>query len=491
MHDVAPKITAQFGSRAHSVAFLLIGCAALTALSTRLARAVRGSRKVDPPVSGAQINFLLKGRDPLTKLDDLNGLQTTIGNGFASQAPSALILLRLDSLHEIIASHGHSAGETVLIDVADRLRALWPTGRWSRLIGDDFGFVLGGRQTQAQLEEAALSIIRSVELPIQTLHGQLLCTASLGITRLSWRSTWSGSDVMEALSAAFSALGVASAAGGSQWSIYDPKRHELNAIRNSIKEELRTAVEVGQIIPYYQPVIDLRNGQVVGLEILARWEHPTRGVLMPDVFIPMAEEMHLAGKISQVLMRRVVADARHWPTYLYFAFNASPGQLREIIDLVTSGRLWPEGSLDPTRLELEITESALIEDLEVARTVIELLQVAGARVVLDDFGVGHSNFFHLRELPFDKIKIDKSFVLDLGRDPRADACVRTMIALGKSLGIDMVAEGLESAETAAYLAELGCLYGQGYLYSVPVSADAVSKLLRKPSWPSKSLVEIS
>ena len=235
----------------------------------------------------------------------------------------------------------------------------------------------------------------------------------------------------------------------------------------------------GAILPVYQPIVDLADGGLVGLEVLARWNHPTRGMLAPDIFIPLAEELGLTGQITQMLMRRVISDARDWPAWLYFAFNVSPGQLRELIGMIRNPPVWPEGTLDPRRMEVEVTESALIEDIVVAREVISLLQARGTRVVLDDFGIGLSNFFHLRELPFDRIKIDRSFIMDIASDPRAEACVRAMLALGASLGIPMVAEGVESARTETRLRELGCRFGQGYIYSEAVSAFEVHGLIRR------------
>ena len=480
MDEAITNVAGLFSEPSRLFPSMAFGCSALAALSVRTVRAVRGTRLDRVKQNKVNAEFLLKGRDPLTRLDDYDALRVAVSGKLAARTPAALFVLRLDNLQTIIGDHGHGAGECVMVGVADRLRKLWPTERWSRLIGDDLGLVLGGMYESTQIEAAAIAILRSVEEPMQTFDGELVCSASLGIAPIPGQAGRSDCDVGATFLAAFAAVGRASAAGGSQWSLFDSVQQRAEVLRDSVKEELRAAIENGRIIPYYQPIVDLRTGEIVGLEVLARWEHPTRGVLPPDVFIPMAEELQLAGLISQTLMRRVIADSRYWPTSIYFAFNASPGQLRELISLVRVPPSWPEGALDPKRLEIEITESALIEDLEVARTVIELLQAAGTRVVLDDFGIGYSNFFHLRELPFDKIKIDKSFVLDLGLDPRADACVRTMIALGESLDIEMVAEGVEKGHIAKYVADLGCRYGQGYLYSVPVSADAVSALLRKP-----------
>ena len=457
-----------------------LSCSAAAAFSLRMVRAVRGSRSARKPQDITTVELVLKGRDPLTRFDDHDAFRGAVAARLAARASGALFILRLDNLRDIVAEHGYRAGEYVLAGVADRLKKSWPTERWSRLLGDDLGFVLGGCGETTQVEAAALAILRSVEVPIQTFDCELPVKASLGIARISGQAARSDVDVGAIILSAISALSKASERGGSQWSLFDAEQHRAEVLRDSVKVELRAAIEMGDVIPYYQPIVDLRTGGIVGLEVLARWEHPTRGVLPPDLFIPMAEEMRLAGLVSQMLMRRVIADSRHWPTSLYFAFNASPGQLRELISLIRDPPSWPEGFLDPRRLEIEITESALIEDLEVARTVIELLQAAGTRVVLDDFGIGYSNFFHLRELPFDKIKIDKSFVLDLGLDPRADACVRTMIALGESLDIEMVAEGVEKSRIAKYVADLGCRYGQGFLYSAPISAEAVSALLRKP-----------
>ena len=232
------------------------------------------------------------------------------------------------------------------------------------------------------------------------------------------------------------------------------------------------------MIPYYQPIVALQDGRLVGLEVLARWQHPTRGLLPPELFIPLAEQMNLTGQITETLMRRVIADARDWPAWLYFAFNVSPGQLRELIGLVRNPPVWPEGMLDPERLEVEVTESALMEDMAVAREVIALLQQRGTRVVLDDFGDGYSNFSHLRALPFDRIKIGRGFVADVAACKRAEACVRAMLALAGSLGIPVVAEGVESAASEARMAELGCRFGQGFHYSEPVAYSGVAALLR-------------
>jgi diguanylate cyclase (GGDEF)-like protein len=387
-----------------------------------------------------------------------------------------LLLIDIDRFKSINASYGHRIGDEVLMAAAARLRALvTDADQVARLSGDEFAILLDAARGRDDVEGAALNITRSMLSAISAGMQNVACSASIGVALMPDH----GVDADSVMRAAYVALEEVKTAGGGGFRFYNPASCAAARSREEMKEELRAAINAGQIVPFYQPIVDLRTGVMLGLEVLARWQHPDRGIIKPDVFIPLAEEMHLAGAITQLLMRRLVRDARDWPNWVYFSLNVSPGQLREMIAMLRDPPLWPEGELDPTRLEIEVTESALIEDIEVAREMMSLLQARGTRVVLDDFGVGYSNILHLRELPFDRIKIDKSFVLDSEKDARAEACIRAMLALGNSLGIDMVAEGIETKEVAAHLAKLGCRYGQGYLYSEPVPASAVFGLMRR------------
>jgi diguanylate cyclase (GGDEF)-like protein len=400
-------------------------------------------RRTPPAGRLAELDAVrISRRDPLTGLANRHGFGEVLAARLRSGSAFALILFDLDDFSLINSKHGTQCADELLASTAERLRSLVPdAGQIARLGADEFAILLDASMGIETIEAAALSIQRSWRTPLRAGTLALDCSVSLGIALCPRHAA----DADGLLRAAQAALGHAKAAGGASWRFFDPEH----------------------------------DNALTGLEVLARWQHPERGLLAPDIFIPLAEEMQLAGQITQSLMRRVIRDAREWPAWLYFAFNVSPGQLRELIGMVRNPPVWPEGELDPRRIEVEVTESALIEDIDVAREVIALLQARGTRVVLDDFGIGHSNFFHLRELPFDRIKIDKSFVLDIARDPRADACVRAMLALGGSLGIDMVAEGLEDAETEAYVAVLGCRFGQGYLYSPPIAANAVPALMRR------------
>ncbi len=440
-------------------------------------------RRPRRPAQQAELErFRATHRDPLTGLANRQQFTAALAGRLLADQPAALLLFDLDGFAALNGKHGHRAGDAVLTAAAHRLRSLVPGhGQLGRLGDDTFAVLLDAKGGPAALEAACLSLLRGMTDAPRTGIEALDCGVSLGAALAPEH----GRDADCLLRAAQSALTHVKQSGGGGWRLFDPARAQAEQARNALKEEFRAALESGgQLVPYYQPIVDLRTGALTGLEVLARWAHPARGVLSPDQFIPLAEEMQLTGQLTQTLMRRVIADARDWPAWLYFAFNASPGQLRELIGMVRHPPAWPEGALDPRRLEIEVTESAVIEDLTVAREVIALLQSQGTRVVLDDFGIGHSNFFHLRELPFDRIKIDKSFVLDIAHDPRAEACVRAMLAVGRYLKVKMVAEGIENAETAGFVASLGCQLGQGFLYAEPVPAGEVHGLLRRLAAPA-------
>jgi diguanylate cyclase (GGDEF)-like protein len=443
-------------------------------------------RRLVQPHRKAELEMLRTARrDGLTQLQNRAGFGEALDRRLQSGARSALLLIDLDRFKAINNTYGHRIGDEVLLAAASRLRALVPDAEQiARLGGDEFAILLDAARGRDDVEGAALNIMRAMLAPLLAGMQTIECGVSIGVALIPDHAL----DADSAMRAAHSAMDEVKVAGGGGFRLYNPARNAAERSRQEMKNDLRTAIGAGEIIPYYQPIVDLRTGAMIGLEVLARWQHPERGVLSPDLFIPLAEEMALAGQITQSLMRRVVRDARDWPSWIYFALNVSPGQLREMIAMLRNPPVWPEGELDPTRLEIEITESALIEDTDVAREMISLLQARGTRVVLDDFGIGYSNIFHLRELPFDRIKIDKSFVLDSQTDTRAEACIRAMLALGASLGIEMVAEGIESAEVGSHMAKLGCRFGQGYFYSEPVPASAVFTVLRRLRQPQREAV---
>jgi diguanylate cyclase (GGDEF)-like protein len=460
------------------VSFVVCALAILGLIWLPVAICLATQRKqLTEPRRRAELELLRSARrDPLTQLQNRTGFSEALNRRLQAGTRSALLLIDVDAFKSINGRFGHKTGDDLLLAIANRLRQLVPDPEQvARLSSDEFGVLLDAACGRDDIEGAVLNIMRSMLMPFHAGMQTVECSASVGVALLPDHAV----DEDAIMRAAHGALTEVKCAGGGAFRFYSPARNAAERVRETLKADLRAAINGNQIIPYYQPIVDLRSGQMVGLEVLARWQHPERGLLTPDLFIPLAEELQLAGQITQTLMRRVVRDARDWPSWVYFALNVSPGQLRELIGMLRDPPTWPEGELDPSRLEIEVTESALIEDVDVAREVISLLQARGTRVVLDDFGIGYSNIFHLRELPFDRMKIDKSFVLDSQKDPRADACIRAMLALGSSLGIQMVAEGIETEETMLHLAQLGCSFGQGYLFSEPVAGGAVYALIRQ------------
>jgi EAL domain-containing protein (putative c-di-GMP-specific phosphodiesterase class I) len=245
--------------------------------------------------------------------------------------------------------------------------------------------------------------------------------------------------------------------------------------------DLRRAVAECRIEPHYQPLIDMRSNRVYGFEILARWQHPNRGAVPPTLFIPAAERLGLIPNLTWSILRQACRDAARWTPDIRLSLNISPTQLKDLRlpdDLLAI--LKAEG-FPPTRMEIEMTETALVTDIATARLVITALQSAGIQVSLDDFGTGYSSLYHLRELHFDKVKIDSSFVRSVQDRGDSEKIVDAILSLAQSLGIPTVAEGIEDSTTLRQLSERGCEYGQGYYFGKAMAAGDVDLMLSSKS----------
>jgi EAL domain-containing protein (putative c-di-GMP-specific phosphodiesterase class I) len=236
---------------------------------------------------------------------------------------------------------------------------------------------------------------------------------------------------------------------------------------------LQRGLDRAHFVPFYQPIVALATAEIVGMEVLARWNHPERGLLTPDRFIPLMEAELLCAELSLCLLAQVIADAGAWPAHWSFAFNVSAAQLRELPDFV--GRA-AAGLMDPRRIELEVTETVPIADMDLACAVMDAVHRGGARMVLDDFGTGYANFRQVRALPFDRIKIDRGFVTGLVTDVRTQACVAAMVGLAHGLDATVTAEGVVDEVTVRKLRDMGCDFAQGFHYAPPVPAAAVAGL---------------
>ncbi len=258
---------------------------------------------------------------------------------------------------------------------------------------------------------------------------------------------------------------------------FEPSMDARIQARALLEGELRQAIANNLIIPHFQPLVEMGAERLIGFEMLARWPHPTRGMVSPAEFISIAEDIGLIGLLTDHLLRSACCIAMTWPSETFVACNVSPLQLRDRgFPAMVRAALGASG-LQPHRLELEITESALVGDLELARELLDELKALGVRLALDDFGTGYSSLRHLNMLPFDKLKIDAGFVGAMASNVESRKIVAAVIGLGQSLGLITVAEGVEEPETAALLRDLGCDIGQGWLFGRPCSAEAVNALL--------------
>jgi EAL domain-containing protein (putative c-di-GMP-specific phosphodiesterase class I) len=249
--------------------------------------------------------------------------------------------------------------------------------------------------------------------------------------------------------------------------------------RDLIERDLPGAIVKGYVRSYYQPLIDLQTKRVVGFEALARWQHPTLGEVSPDRFIPVAESCGLMTELTDHLLRQAARDASRWSDSLTLSFNISPSQLKERTLGLRILTILAEAGLSPRRLEIELTESALVRDLAGAQDALMALRGAGVRIALDDFGTGYSSLYHLRNFKIDKIKIDRSFVESMEREPEAFALVRALLGFGRGLGLTVTAEGVEKPAQAIALQQEGCQQAQGYLYSRAMSANDALDFIRK------------
>ena len=407
-------------------------------------------------------------RDPLTGLANQRMLESAAADWLAKGQPFALLLLDLNNFSKINDEFGRPFGDALLRQVGDRLRAAVAiTKTIAHMFSDEFAIVAPDSAAADDAHSIALHLLCALNAPFTHDGVSVRITASIGIAQAPFH----GSDVPSLMHAATHAMRAAKEAGNGVWRVYDPAMRDTAAM---LRRALPAAIANGEIVPYYQPIIDLESSHVTGLEVLARWKHPTRGLLPPQLFIDLAEAEGKLSALTLSLLHQVVRDATIWPDTLFFAFNMAPSQLHDVDTFLLT-----QPTLPPERLEVELTEHQLIKDLDTTREVVRALRSRGTRVVLDDFGAGHGNFHHLRSIPFDRLKIDREFVLDMVTDPRAEVCVRSIAEAAQRLGIDVTAEGVSTPEIAARVSALGCRFVQGSLFSMPVPAMDVAAVLKR------------
>ncbi len=391
-----------------------------------------------------------------------------------------LLLLDLDRFKTINDLHGHLVGDHLLQLVAARLRGLARAGDlMARLGGDEFALIIPFDAADPSFSpsetatQVARRVIASLHQPFE-LAGDIMVQVGVSIGMVLAQQA--GEDADTLMHRADVALYQAKADGCGHFRFFEPGMDAAARARALLEGDLRVALASDQIIPNFQPMVEMESGQVAGFEMLARWPHPTRGMVSPAEFVPIVEELGLIGLMTDRLLRRACRIATTWPADVSLACNVSPLQLRDRGLPAMIRTALQDAGLPAHRLELEITESALVGDLDLARDILRELKVLGVRLALDDFGTGYSSLRHLQMLPFDTLKIDASFVGAMARDTESRKIVTAVVGLAKSLGLAIVAEGVEQPETAAMLRELRCDVGQGWLFGRPGSAEAASTL---------------
>lgn len=375
---------------------------------------------------------------------------------------AAVLFLDIDHFKAINDTLGHAIGDKLLESVAKRLRSsAREEDAIARLGSDEFAVVQAG---VGRPEDAALLAKRLLEALSEPylLEGQTIISgASIGIAM----APSDGDDAERILKNANLALSRAKSEGGGTFSFFEAGMDARAQKRRRIETELRGAIDNEILQAHYQPLIDLKSGRVTGLETLVRWPHPERGMISPGEFIPVAEETGLINPLGWMILKRACADAARWADPVRVAVNLSPLQFRVGNLLSTVMEILKHSGLPAKRLELEITETLLMDKSDQVLATLHALRALGVRISMDDFGTGYSSLSYLRSFPFDKIKIDQSFVRGLGSNRDAQAIVRSIISLGKGLGVTITAEGVETEDELAWLRSEGCDEGQGFLFS--------------------------
>jgi len=392
----------------------------------------------------------------------------------------AVLCLGLDDFKGINEQHGYQFGDQLLIALADRLRGhSAQLGALARLGGDQFALVQADIEQPYEAAELAQQILDDLELPFQLDEQPVQLRATIGITLYPE----DGESTEKLLQKAEQTMTLAKTRSRNRYQFYIASVDSEMRRRRELEKDLREALSRNELHIVYQPQVDYRDHRVVGVEALLRWQHPTQGWVAPDLFIPLAEQNGSIFSIGEWVLDQSCKQLREWHDQgfddLRLAVNLSTVQLRHNALPRVVSNLLQIHRLPPRSLELEVTETGLMEDISTAAQHLLSLRRAGAQIAIDDFGTGYSSLSYLKSLPLDKIKIDKSFVQDLLQDDDDATIVRAIIQLGKSLGMQVIAEGVETIEQEAYIIAQGCHEGQGYLYSKPLPARELTLYLKQ------------
>ena len=420
--------------------------------------------------------------DSLTGLANRNNFHNELQKYFTKDEvvkPCTLFILDLDNFKTVNDSLGHSVGDDLLKEVANRIIRILPKAYlFSRLGGDEFSILCSGNLSADEVKKLQINIQTELAKPWSEGGFRIEIRVSLGVA-FSPKDAKTASTLMKSSDLA---LYAAKAAGRStlktfKSSMDDDARHKL-----SMLSDIKAGISRGEFIVYYQPQINLAANKIGGFEALVRWNHPTRGMVRPDEFIPLAEESGLIIPLGKYVMEQACLDAAQWPDDMRLSVNVSAIQFvnDDVIKMVNDALR--KSGLPIHQLELELTETALLEEGETVIKVLENLRNMGIRIALDDFGTGYSSLSYLQQLPIDKLKIDRAFVCtlaDKGNEKSAFAVVDTIVKLAKAFNLETTAEGIETKFECAVLKRIDCTYGQGYFYSKPFNAQETQAFIAK------------
>jgi diguanylate cyclase (GGDEF)-like protein len=447
---------------------LLLGLALWRRLAGRLARSREHFLEAEVRIQRLASSDLLTGLANRAALHD--AMVTAMSRAEGGGRTLALLMIDLDHFKAVNDRHGHMVGDLVLKEVVHRMsRCLRGGELHARYGGDEFVVAIEEFQDPTAARAVAERLVRVLGQPMAIDTLTILIGASIGIARYPDDAA----DGDELLRKADSALYRAKANGRGGVCHYDRSLDEREAERLALEQSMREGLACGQFVPYFQPIVDLASREVRSLELLCRWQHPQRGLLAPAAFLPLAEDTGLIGAITMSVLGQACVALRRFPPHWRLSVNVSPQQIQDITLVPRLLAVLHEHGVPPSRLDVELTESALVTKTARSRRAMQAIKEAGMTVTLDDFGTGYSSLSYLAEMGFDGIKIDRSFVRSLHDRPASAKIVDAVVGLSRSLGVQTVAEGVETERDAQALRQLGCALAQGHLFGAAVTADQV------------------
>jgi diguanylate cyclase (GGDEF)-like protein len=422
---------------------------------------------------------LLATTDPTTGLYNRKGFADRAAE-LSQQAAGrndnlVIISFQIQRFKTVNDQHGYDAGDWLLKSIAAALvTELGHDAVIARLSGDEFAVALALAAAETErADEIAETVLRTVTKPLMLNERIIQVGAFAGIA-----SALAGNaSIPDILRRADIAMDRARSGRIARPVWFDAGMERALIAHGEIEQGIRFGLDHGQFLPYFEPQVDLSNGEVVGFEVLARWMHPLSGVIGPDVFIPVAEEIGLIGRLSEQVITAALREAAEWDPAIKVSVNISPSQLADGWLAQRIVRILAETAFPAERLVVEITESSLFADMELARTIVTSLKNQGVRLALDDFGTGFSSLAHIRSLPFDIIKIDRSFVANLNSKRESAAIIRAVTTLAAALSVPVCVEGIESEEAYKTVVRLGCRIGQGWYFGKPMTGEEARELL--------------